>query len=72
MIVNVYTSKKLLTLEAEQYTQDTKYVKMEIIAFWVTHPNFDGLIENPRVTHVEGILVHPTHPLCTVACTGEA
>jgi len=33
MIVNVYTSKKLLTLEAEQYTQDTKYVKMEIIAF---------------------------------------
>jgi len=35
----------------------------------VTHPSFDCIIQNPRVTHVEGILVHLTHPVCTVAWT---
>jgi len=32
----------------------------------------DGIIQNSRVTHVEGVLVHPTHPGCIVACMGEA
>ena len=27
---------------------------------------------SPRVIHVEAVLVHPTHPVCVVACTGEA
>jgi len=26
----------------------------------VTYPNFDGIIQNPWVTHVEGVLVHTT------------
>ena len=42
------------------------------LAFWVTHPNFDCIIQNPRVTHVEGVLIHITHPVCMVACMGEA
>ena len=29
-------------------------------------------VENPRETQVEGVLVLPTHPVCIVACTGEA
>ena len=36
------------------------------------HPTFDCIIQNPRVSHMEGVLVHPTHPVCMVACTGEA
>ena len=42
------------------------------LAFWVTHPSFDCIIQNPRVTHMEGVFVHPTHPVCMVACTVEA
>jgi len=39
--------------------------------------NFDRIIQNlkgdpcGRVTHVEGVLVHITHPVCMVACAGE-
>ena len=46
-IVNVYMGNKNDYLEAEQCTQDTKYVKMDIL---VTHPSFDCIIQSPRVT----------------------
>jgi len=39
----------------------------------VTYPSFDCIIQNPRVTHVElRVLVHPAHPVCMVAYTGDA
>ena len=39
---------------------------------WHIQVLIDCIIQNPRVTHMEGVLVHPTHPVCMVACTGEA
>ena len=27
---------------------------------------------SPRVIHVEAVLIHPTHPVCVVACMGGA
>ena len=59
-IVNVYMGNKNDYLEAEQCTQDTKYVKMDIL---VTHPSFDCIIQRPRVT-LSGRCTRSPHSPC--------
>ena len=56
---------------SEQCTQDSMYrngIKYTF-SILVTHTSFDCIIQNRMM---EGVLIHPTHPVCMVACMGEA
>ena len=49
------------------YTRHKMYRNETYLAFGVTHPSSDCIVQNLRVTHMEGVLVHH---VCMVACTG--
>ena len=38
------------------------------LGFRMTHPSFDCVIQNARMTHAEWVLIHPTNPVCVVLC----
>ena len=55
------------------YTRPKMCIKMGEYTFSILSDTSKlCIIQNPRVSHVEGVLVHTTHPVCMIVCTGEA
>ena len=62
----------LMKLLSEQCRIDAKHVEVKYTFSILSDTlSFDCIIQNPRVTHVEGVVVHPTPPVCMAACMGE-